>query len=453
MIFMKLNSLLLLSFLSVYTASAQLVITSGAQVSLTGNTKLTLQNTDLVNNGSFAAGNSMVTFTGNAASSISGSQPVQFFEMEMNKSNLSSVILQRPIGITQRILFTSGFLDLNGSNADLGSTGHLDGEQENSRVTGANGGEVLFNVQLNSPTGSNPANLGIFITSNQNLGNVTIKRGHQSQTTIPGNGNTILRYYDLIPTNNTNPDATLRFSYFDGELNNLAENSLVFFNSSNTINWSNLGFTSRDAAANFAEKTGISSFGRFTLSSIATVLPVRFILFNAKCEAGKVLVTWKTAQEQNSSHFTIESSTDGFHWNVIGSLSAAGYSDAEKSYSYTDNNPAQNGFYRIAEYDLGGIAHYTNTIRSSCNIAETLKVWPNPFHDVLFVTIVAANDSQAAIKVFNSKGALVKVQSTTVLQGTNQLSIDMSSLANGAYSLSIDWNNGQMKKTVQVIKH
>ena len=189
-------------------------------------------------------GNSMISFTGNASSSISGSQPTRFSEIEINKTNNSSVLLQRAISVTQRIRFASGFLNLNGFNADLGTTGHLDGEQENTRITGPNGGEVIFNVSLNSPTGSNPANLGVFISSGQNLGNTIIKRGHQSQVNGSGLGNSILRYYDIVPSNNINLNATLRFRYLDEELNGFNENSLAFFESPNTINWTDLGFSS-----------------------------------------------------------------------------------------------------------------------------------------------------------------------------------------------------------------
>jgi hypothetical protein len=77
---------------------------------------------------------------------------------------------------------------------------------------------------------------------------------------------------------------------------------------------------------------------------------------------------------------------------------------------------------------------------------------PNPFHDLLFINITAGSESQATIKVFDSKGALVKVQRTNVLQGSNLINIDLKSMTNGIYHLEIDWNNGQMKKAVHVIK-
>ena len=178
---------------------------------------------------------------------------------------------------------------------------------------------------------------------------------------------------------------------------------------------------------------------------------VQFTLFNAKCDNKKVLLTWNTAQEQNSSHFDIEKSEDGIHWTVIGSSPAAGNSNSERSYSFTDNS-LQNNYYRIVEYDLNGRSQFTSILQSACNATNTFSLWPNPVHDNAFINITTDNASQVIIKVFDSKGSLVKMQRDMILQGSNQLSVDMRSLSRGIYSLSIDWNNGQMKKTVQVLK-
>jgi len=449
---MKSQLLILLMLLSTYMLPAQLTITPGAQFTITGNIQLTLENADFINDGNFTPGNGIVSFTGNAFSNISGSQPIQFSEIEINKTNNTSILLQRAIAVSQRILLSSGFLNLNSFNADLGTTGHLDGEKENARIIGPNGGEVLFNVSLNSPTGSNPANLGVLITSDQDLGNVIIKRGHQSQINNQGAGNSVFRYYDILPANNTNLNATLRLNYFDGELNGNNKNSLSLFKSDDRVNWSNEGFTTRDANANFVEKNGISSFSRWTLFSDNNVLPVRFISFNTSCQGDKVIVTWKTAQEQNSSHFNIEKSVDGISWTVINSLPAAGNSNTEHSYSFTDNNPVQNSYYRIAQYDLDGHVQYTSIIRSSCNITDVFRLWPNPVRDVVFINIVTDSESQAVIKVFDSRGSLVKEQKATVLQGSNQLSVDMRSMAKGVYSLTVYWNKGQTKQTAQLLK-
>ncbi len=449
---MKAKLSIFILFVSCNLLHAQLTITPGAELYMSGTAQLTLSNIDLVNNGSFVAGNGTVSFTGNTSSSISGSQPVQFYELAINKTAGTSVLLQRLIGITQQISFTAGFLNLNNYNADLGTTGLLNGEQETGRIIGSNGGQVLFSTTLNNPASANPGNLGAIITSGQNLGNVLIKRGHQSQVNGYGNGNSILRYFDILPANNTALAATLRFHYFDGELNAITESNLVLWRSANNTLWTNEGFTSRDQATNYVEKTGIPSFSRWTLSSMANPLPVLFTFFNLKCEGIKILINWKTAQEQNSSHFNIEKSTDGVLWTVMGTLPAAGNSNTEKNYLFTDNNPVQNSFYRIAQYDINGSVKYTGILRSSCNTVDVFNVWPNPFTDMININITTGNYSQATISVLDSKGALVKKQTATLLSGNNLLNVYLKGLAAGSYQLSVEWNNGQMKKTVQLIK-
>ena len=448
---MKQFFLLLPPLLLTCALSAQLVITPGAQLFMLGNAQVTLQNTNLVNNGTLTAGNSMFSFTGNVNSTVGGLQTTRFFACEVNKTGSSSVLLQSPISISGRILFTNGFLNLNGFNADLGNTAFLEGEKESSRVTGSNGGQVLFNTILNAPVAANPGNLGAVISSGQNLGNVIIRRGHQSQLNNLGTGASILRYYDIVPANNTGLNAALRVNYFDGELNNLNENLLVLVESKDTLHWGSRAFTTRSTATNFVEKTALNSFARFTLSTDNNPLPVRFVSFNTKCESNMVIVSWKTAQEQNSHHFNIEKSLDGAQWSPIGNVPAAGNSAAERNYTFADNSPIENSYYRVAEYDADGSVQYTSVLTSACSVAGALNVWPNPFHNKVFVNITAAGRSQAVIKVFDSKGALIKIERATVVPGANQFGVDIASFANGVYQLAVEWGNGE-KKVIPVMK-
>jgi hypothetical protein len=434
-----------------YAVPAQLVITPGAQFYVTGNAQVTLQNTSLVNNGGFVVGNSTFTFSGTANSTISGSQPVQFYELEINRNAGTSLILQRNVNVSHRVVFTSGLIHLGTFNLDLGTTGFLQGEKETSRIHGSSGGYVLLNTSLNAPSGANPGNLGAVITSAQDLGTVTIRRGHQSQTNAAGLGTSIFRHYDILTSNIGALNATLRMHYFDAELNALNENSLVFYKNDDGTNWMPQGFSARNTVANYVEKTGISTFRSWTLSSAGNALPMQFILFNVKCEGSKTVITWKTAQEQNSSRFDVQRSADGIQWTVAGSVPAAGNSTVEKSYSYTDNN-TKNTFYRIAGYDIDGKMQYTSVLRSPCGSTDMLRLWPNPAQRTVFINIVADEASTASIKVFDSKGALVKQQQAAILRGNNQFSIDIAALPAGVYALTAEWNNGQMKNTLQVLK-
>jgi hypothetical protein len=187
-------------------------------------------------------------------------------------------------------------------------------------------------------------------------------------------------------------------------------------------------------------------------SVAAIIWPVRFISFYANCEGNKILLAWKTAQEQSSSHFNIERSSDGISWTVIGSLPADRNSEIAKEYFFSYNTFIQNGLYRIAEYDFNGRVQYSSIVHSSCNTIDVFRSWPSPAHDILYVNIITGNQSQAIIKLFDNKGALVTAKKITVLKGSNQISMDISSLSSEVYSLSVSWNNGQMNKAVQVLK-
>ena len=447
---MKLKYMIPLLF-PAYTASAQLTVTAGAQFLVNGDVPLTLHNMDIINNGILAGGVNTTSFTGDASSSISGNGTLRFFKLEVNKSGNQSVVLQKSIDIVNSLLFTSGFLNLNGFNVDLETSGRVDGENNNNRIIGLNGGQVLLRTTLDAPLNINPGNLGIVITSNQNLGQVTIKRGHQSQVGT-GLSSSILRYYEISPDNNSNLNATLRFNYFDGELNGINENTLVFFKSDNVTDWSVQGFNLKDAASNFVEKNNLASLSRWTLSSLNTPLPVLFSLFNLSCEHDKVLIRWKTAQEQNSDHFNIERSSDGTHWSVIGSLPGTGSAGTETSYSFTNNSAGPNDFYRIAEYDFSEGVHLTSIMKSPCSVTDAFNIWPNPANDQVSLNIVTANASLATVHVFDSKGALIKVQKINLLQGSNLFNVDVRSIPRGIYHIEIDWNNGQLRKTAQVMK-
>lgn len=442
----------LLVLLLIKTTQGQLYISAGGQVRMLGNAQLTLQNMNLLNNGNFSPGSGLVSFTGNNSSGISGSQTTVFYDVEINKDNGREVIMQAPVDILNEVRFASGNLNLDGNILQLGTTGSLLGEKESSRIVGSNGGQVLYSTVLNGSNAANPANLGLIISTSQNLDTVLIRRGHQSQVNNYGTGNSVLRYYDIAPAHPVSFSATLRITYFDGELNGINENGLVFWNSTDNLHWRNEGFTSGNITLNYIEKTGVSSLGRWTLSSSNNALPVKFTLFNLNCDGNKVIITWKTAQEQNSSYYNIEKSMDGIGWIVIGTVPAAGYSNTERSYLLADNYPAEKSYYRIAQYDNDRRVTYSNTLKSSCSMKEFFTVWPNPFTDRLVINLGTDRQSMATIKIFDSKGALVKKQAAMILHGLNQLTVHTETLPAGAYTLSAVWHNGQEKRGVQLIK-
>jgi Secretion system C-terminal sorting domain len=432
---------------------AQLKINSGAEITMTANSLLTIQDMDLVNDGIFTQAAGTVRFTGSTNSNISGSQPVQFYNLELAKGVSNQVSLLRNIQAANQVMFTAGYIDLNGFNILLSPAALLSGENENSRIRGTMGGFVEITNTLNAPASTNPGNLGATITTAANMGVTTIRRGHRSQTNGYGQGSTVLRYYDITPATNSGLNATLRFNYFDAELNALPENLVTLWKSTDLTHWHDQGSTSRNTTTNYVELTGIPGFSRWTLTTPGNPLPVKFILFNAKCSNEEVLLNWKTAFEQNSSHFEIQRSPDALSWSAIGTVPAAGFSSVEKSYFFLDHNPVSaTAFYRIAEFDFSGNIQYTGIIRYNCSTGDDIQWWPNPVIDQLYIAITRGQRETVVINTYNSKGALVAKQQSALLGGYNQLTVDMSRMAAGFYFVSITGNNGAVRKTIKVFK-
>jgi hypothetical protein len=266
---MKNTFLILLLVSCVIRSSAQgtLQATPGATIKTVNNAFIILDNMNLVNNGNFvqAIGGGTTKFTGNADVNISGSSTTTFDKLNVAKTS-TKVALQQNVNIVGQVNFTSGLLDLTNSVLNLGTTGTVNGEMETSRIFTLGNGYVQIINTLNAPAAANPGNLGAIITSTKNLGSVTIRRGHSAQANVSGTAPGILRYYDILPANDAGLKATLRFQYFDAELNGLTEATLELW-TQNKKGWTNVGYSSRSTVNNYVEKTGISTLSRWTLSA------------------------------------------------------------------------------------------------------------------------------------------------------------------------------------------
>jgi hypothetical protein len=181
-------------------------------------------------------------------------------------------------------------------------------------------------------------------------------------------------------------------------------------------------------------------------------LPMQFLSFDATCRQSKELVTWTTINERNGGHFTIERSSDNVNWIVLDLKQDVGAGGAENNYSFTDNNPVQNSFYRVVQHDADGGLQFSSVIRASCISTNSFVYGPNPVVDKMLIVINSDRTTSLMLRIFDSKGALVKTQSAAVAQGNNQVTVDMKVLAAGVYYVSANWDDGEMQKGIRVVK-
>lgn len=142
-----LKSFLLVACLFPLTSYGQggIVIESGGKLVLNSTVNLVLNNSGITNDGTFTAGSSTVSFTGNTATAnsfIAGTTATNFYNLTLNKSS-NGLILNRNIGISNNLSFVSGdSLFLNTYNVDLGSTGSITGETNTNKITSPTGGYI-----------------------------------------------------------------------------------------------------------------------------------------------------------------------------------------------------------------------------------------------------------------------------------------------------------------------
>jgi hypothetical protein len=438
---MKKIVFLLLSVATVSVVSAQgtFRIGGGAHLKVTGGAYVVTDNMNVENNGNLvmSAGDGTLKFTGSTDVNLSGTGTTTLSSLSMFKSISSQVSLQKDVTVNDRVFFSSGNINLGNHTITLQGIGSVNGESETGRVMGDGTGYVQATASLNAPSSQNPGNLGALVTSTTNLGNTIVRRGHASQVNAFGNGTSILRYYDIIPANNSSLDATLRFNYLDAELNGHSENTLTMWRSANNTAWTNLGADTRDASLNFVEKAAVDQFYRFTLAEVSSVLPVRFSSVNAQCLHNGVKLTWTTTMEQGSKSFVVQQSTDGRDWMNAGSVPAAGNSTATKTYSYSVVG-AGNTKYRIVEESIDGRRTYSPVMQSNCTATISFNVFPNPVKDYVVVHLTANDEHPVLISVIDVSGRQVAVRTENVLKGNNQFVIATSGWQQGSYLVKVE---------------
>ncbi len=167
----------------------------------------------------------------------------------------------------------------------------------------------------------------------------------------------------------------------------------------------------------------------------SSITPVTFSAFNVKCNNSGAVVLWATESEANSSYFEIQKSTNGTEWAPIGKIKSTGNSSAHIDYQYLDNQ-AGKGFYRIRQVDFNGNSTYTSVLPSACS-AHILSatVYPVPARDQVTVTINSQQSAKTELQLIDASGKIVLKQTATIVNGVNNIILDIHNLASGNYIL------------------
>ena len=182
----------------------------------------------------------------------------------------------------------------------------------------------------------------------------------------------------------------------------------------------------------------------FSVISLIT-LPVRYLDLTAALNNNTVNLRWLTKDEVNVSHFELERSTDGRNFVPITTKTAAGNTVGNTDYTYPDDIRLLTGstiYYRIRTVDMDGQFYYSKVVLVVLKQDASVFVWPNPFTDKVNLKISATNRSKASVRLYTSNGLLIKQVETSLVAGSNFISIDgLGNLSRQAYMVDVIVDN------------
>lgn len=168
-------------------------------------------------------------------------------------------------------------------------------------------------------------------------------------------------------------------------------------------------------------------------------LPVEWLDISAECiyaDRTTVNVKWSTAAEQNADFFSVERSSDGIHYSVIATVTAAGNSSTLKNYSIIDSDiSSATLYYRIRETDFNGTSFFSKSISiSSCFIND---VTITGTVDGIVIAVHAFQEGSYLLEMNDALGKKLLDQSVYFNSGYNQTKFFVSDISTGIYFIKI----------------
>ena len=198
---------------------------------------------------------------------------------------------------------------------------------------------------------------------------------------------------------------------------------------------------------------GFYNYYPISVSGIEIILPVSGLKLSASLNGkNDANLHWVTLTEVNTSYFVIEKSIDGRTFKKIGTTLAAGNSQSQLDYNFTDANlSASTVYYRVVEYDKNGRNTYSNVaIVQLKNANKEINIFPNPVTD--YVKISFKNTpGDYTVDLYNAIGQRLYTDRITTGLGTQFLTIYRKAMAAGTYYLKITNRANKDIKSVKLI--
>lgn len=215
----------------------------------------------------------------------------------------------------------------------------------------------------------------------------------------------------------------------------------------------------RTIASNFALRNSINSYSdavsQLGIGMTLVVLPIELLSFSGYNNGNVNELVWQTASEFNSDYFDLERSFSGIDYESIGQLSAAGFSQIESDYHFTDQKPNRGlNYYRLKAVDRDNSYTYSNIVLIQLKANGTIStvVSPNPAINNINIQLQSGHDGVVTVQLTDALGKVVRSQSWNVVSGSNFTTINTTGLAAAMYFVNIYRPSPEAAETYKVVK-
>lgn len=200
-----------------------------------------------------------------------------------------------------------------------------------------------------------------------------------------------------VSNNDTKNSSMFSISLFDG----ISSKYLIEFQSG-------AAFDGVEVKLNAGISGTVKNLRIFSAYRNSTPLPIKLINYTATVAASNVDLNWSTATETNNDFFTIEQSTDGINFSIVGTIDGAGNSITLKNYSFTHENPTEGvSYYRLKQTDNDGRSVYFHMLPVVVQKRDvSFTIYPNPLSGGLR-HFKLSSQADVEIEIFDELGRSV----------------------------------------------
>ena len=178
-------------------------------------------------------------------------------------------------------------------------------------------------------------------------------------------------------------------------------------------------------------------------ASFSTTLPTDSLIdFNARAIARSALLTWRINRDDKVDRVIIRRSSDGIHWDSIGSEAVVRHKFFERDYHFIDDNPLTGfNYYQLLLIGTDG-SQRVSPVRRLFFGRREIHVYPNPAFGSC--TVELPESGAGVLTLYSASGLRV------LRQEFNGYSVTLSlrGLPRGLYHLSVTQNGKLYNKEI-----